>query len=77
MDCSLPGSSVHGILWARKLEWVAMPSSRESSQPQDGTHASYVSCMAGRFFTTEPQGKPNINTITQKCKYEVIEHKNT
>ena len=31
MDCSLPGSSVHGILQARILEWVAMPSSRESS----------------------------------------------
>ena len=36
MDCSLPGSSVHGILQARILEWVAMPSSRGSSQPKDG-----------------------------------------
>ena len=35
MDCSLPGSSVHGILQARILEWVAMPSSRGSSQPRD------------------------------------------
>ena len=34
-DCSLPGSSVHVILQARILEWVAMPSSRESSQPKD------------------------------------------
>ena len=33
VDCSLPGSSVHGILQARILEWAAMPSSRESSQP--------------------------------------------
>ena len=33
MDCSLPGSSIHGILQARILEWVAMPSSRESSPP--------------------------------------------
>ena len=33
MDCSLPGSSVHGILQARILEWVAFPFSRESSQP--------------------------------------------
>ena len=33
MDCSLPGSSVHGILQARLLEWVAMPSSRGSSPP--------------------------------------------
>ena len=35
MDCSLPGSSVHGILQARILEWVAMPFSRGSSQPKD------------------------------------------
>ena len=34
-DCSLPGSSVHGILEAGILEWVAMPFSRESSQPRD------------------------------------------
>ena len=37
MDCSLPGSSVHWILQARILEWVAMPSSRVSSQPRDQT----------------------------------------
>ena len=42
MDCSLPGSSVHGILQARILEWVAMPSSRGSSQPRDGTQVSYI-----------------------------------
>ena len=35
MDYSLPGSSVHGILQAKILEWVAMPSSRGSSQPKD------------------------------------------
>ena len=59
MDCSLPGSSVHGILQARILEWVATPSSRESPWPRDETHVSYVSCIAGRLFTTEPPGKPN------------------
>ena len=48
MDCSLPGSSVRGILQARILEWVAMPFSRGSSQPRDWTQAS---CIAGRFFT--------------------------
>ena len=37
MDCSLPGSSVHGILQARILEWVAVSSSRGSSQPRDRT----------------------------------------
>ena len=35
MDCSLPGSSIHGILQARILKWVAMPSSRGSSLPRD------------------------------------------
>ena len=45
MDGSPPGSSVHGILQARILEWVAMPSSRGSSQPRDQTHISHVSCI--------------------------------
>ena len=40
IDCRPPGSSVHGILQARILEWVAMPSSRVSSQPGDQTHVS-------------------------------------
>ena len=44
MDCSLPGSSVQGILQARILERVAMASSRGSSQPRDQTHISYASC---------------------------------
>ena len=48
MDCSLPGSSVHGILHARILEWVTIPFSRRSSQPGDQTQ---VSCISGRFFT--------------------------
>ena len=51
-DCSPPGSSVHGILQARILEWVAMPSSRGSSQPRDGTHVSYFSCIGRWVFTT-------------------------
>ena len=38
MDCSLPGSSVHEILQARKLEWLGIPFSRVSSQPRDQTH---------------------------------------
>ena len=45
MDYSLPSSSVHGILWARILEEVAMSSSRGSSQPKDRTRVSYVSCI--------------------------------
>ena len=35
IDCSLPGSSVRGILWARILGWVAIPFSRGSSRPRD------------------------------------------
>ena len=46
-DCSPPGSSVHGTLQARILEWVAMPSSRGFPQPRDWAQ---VSCIAGRFF---------------------------
>ena len=45
MDCSPSGSSVHGILQARTLEWVAMPSSRGSSRPRDQSHGSYLSCF--------------------------------
>ena len=48
MDCSPPGSSVHGILQARILEWVAFPFSRGCSQPRNQTP---VSGTAGGFFT--------------------------
>ena len=48
IDCSLPGSSAHGISQARILEWVAIPFSRESSQARDETQ---VSCIASSFFT--------------------------
>ena len=44
-DCSPPGSSVHGIIQARKLEWAAMPSSRKSSRSRDQTRGSYLSCV--------------------------------
>ena len=50
MNCSLPGSSVHGISQARILEWVALSFSRGSSRPRDRTH---ISCLAGGFFTPE------------------------
>ena len=56
MDCSLPGSSVHGIFQARILEWVAISFSRGSSRPRDQTQ---VFCIAGRFFTIRTTGKPN------------------
>ena len=52
VDHSLPGSSVHGILQARILEWVAIPSSRESSWPRDWTCVSCVSYSGRWFYTT-------------------------
>ena len=58
LDCRLPGSFVHGIFQARILDWVAIFSPREFSGPRDRTHISCISCIAGRFFTTEPPGKP-------------------
>ena len=55
VDCSLPGSSVHGIILARILECFAISSSRGSSQLRDPT-CSF--CITAGFFTTEPPGKP-------------------
>ena len=55
MDCSLPGSSVHRILQARRLEWVAIPFSRGSFQLNDGTQ---VSCIAADSLHLRPQGSP-------------------
>ena len=53
MNCSLPGSSVHGILQAKRLEWVALPYSMGSSRP------SSLMCpaLAGRFLTTHATWK--------------------
>ena len=57
MDYSLPGSSVHEISQARILEPVVSSFSRASSRPRDQACISHI-CIAGRFFTTEPLGKP-------------------
>ena len=58
MDCSPLGSTVHGILQARTLEWVAMPSSRGSSQPRDQTWIPYVSpALAVGSLPLVPPGK--------------------
>ena len=59
MDCSLPGSSVHGIFQAIILEWVAISFSRGSSQPRDQT---WVSCTVGIcFHHLCQQGSSNAN----------------
>ena len=60
MDYSPPGSSIHRILQERILEWVAISFSRGSSLHRDKICITYI---AGRFFTTEPPGKPNTHTF--------------
>ena len=57
MDCSPPGFSVHGILQARILEWIATPFSRGTSQPSNQNLVSY---MAGKFFTVWATGKSSM-----------------
>ena len=54
MDCSLPGSSVHGIFQAIVLEWIAISFSKGSSQPRDQTQ---VSCIVDRRFTVWATGE--------------------
>ena len=58
MDCSSPGSSVHGIFQAKILEWVAISPSRGSSWPRGGAHISCNSCTVDGFFTTKPLESP-------------------
>ena len=68
MDCSLPGSSVHGISQVRILEWFAISSSRGSSQPRVWTLTPAALALAGRFFTTELPGKPlKPNWLSSYC----------
>ena len=72
MDCSPPGSSIHGILQPRIPDWVAMPSSMGSSQPRDRTHISSDSCIAGRFFTVETLGKPCTSSFLMNLTSQLI-----
>ena len=68
MDCSPPGSSVRGVLQARILEWVAMPSSRASSPPRDGARGSYISCG---FFTTGTTACSPIHVPPPSCALQL------
>ena len=52
MECSLPGSSVHGIFQARMLEWVVIYYSRIYHRPRDQTQTLVSPAVAGRLFTT-------------------------
>ena len=68
MDCSPPGSSVHGILPARVLEWVAIPFSRGSSWPREQTR---VSCIAGRLYIVWVMREATKNTVLKTNSYQV------
>ena len=63
VDYSPPGSSVNGILQARILEWVAISYSRASFQLRDRT---WVSCIAGRFFTVKPPREAPMDSLSPK-----------
>ena len=71
MHYSSPGSSVHGILQARILEWVAVPSSREFSWLGNRILISCDSCIAGRFFTHGATWHAHLYT------YLIMEHLST
>ena len=66
--CNSMNYTVHGILQARRLEWVAFPVSRGSSQPRDWTQ---VSRIAGGFLPAEPPGKPyvSVKLLLKKLSY--------
>ena len=66
---ALSGSSVHGIFQARILEWVAISSFRESSQPRDQTQ---VFCIAGRFFLTSATWEALLILYTAKNNANII-----
>ena len=69
MDCSPPGSSVHGILLARILKWVAIPSSRESSQPRDRTQVSQVSCIGRQVLYHQGNLRSQFSYYTRDESY--------
>ena len=66
MDCSPPGSSVHGILQARILEWMAMPSSGDHPRIKPKSPASPA--LAGRLFSTSATWKALLKIFTEKYK---------
>ena len=74
LDCSPSGSSVHETLQVRILKWVAMPSSRGSSQPRDQTCISYVSspALAGGFFTASVTWRKYIKSSLLKGSGQFI-----
>ena len=70
MDCSLSDSFLCGIFQARILEWFAISYSRDLSNPGIKPMSPE---LAGRFFTTEPPGKPCCHANVRGCKYKESE----
>ena len=69
LDCSPPGSSVHGIPQTRMLEWVVMSFSRGSSQTRDRTQVSYI---ASDSLPSEPPGKPALELKSESESHSVV-----
>ena len=63
MDCSLPGSSVHGIFQARILEWVAIPTPGDLPDPEIEPMSLESPALAGGFFTTLTNVKPLLSPL--------------
>ena len=72
MDRSPPRSSVLGILQARVLEWVTMPSSRGSSWPRDWTRVSFVFCIGRRVLSTSASWEAQIYLFWNRKILKVI-----
>ena len=73
MDCSLPGSSVHGIFQTRILEWVVMPSSRVSSLPRDRACVSEVYLhWQVDSLPLVPPGK-SLDILVLRCEYVLLQ----
>ena len=76
MDCNPPGSSVHGILQARILEWVAMFASRGFSQHRDRTCVSPIKlALASGFFTTSATWRPLLSICTHPIGSVLLENR--
>ena len=67
--CDPMDYTVHGILQARILEWVAFPFSRGSSQPRDGTQSP---ALQADSLPAEPQGKPKKSTVGSPALFQQI-----
>ena len=79
MDCKTPGSSVHGLLQARILEWVAISSSRGSSQPKDLTHVSGSAALQVESLPPSRLGSPitfthSANSLHSECQRWKLSH---